>query len=549
MDYLKSQFDRIQRQLTGLSASHKMLSGALVVIMVMTLMMWGRYAGESEMVPLLDQSFAHDDLSRIVVELESRNIRYGMEGSRVLVPADRQIEALAHLSYQQLLPRNIAPGFDDVIKQLKPWDLQSKADMLFNRGKENALAAIIGAFPGVKNAAVVIDPNSKRRIGGGDTHPSATIIIWMRGGAPASQHLVNAAADVVAGAQAGLEVGRIKLSVDGKPRRIQGADGEGLDGDEALALIKQHEERLENKIREHLSFIPNLMVTVAVDIDIEKKESQSQVFDNDNTVVRELEVSKKTRQVTEGAPPADEPGGIASTGTAAANTEMDVASAQVGSSTESETQIKNQVKVGSKLEKISTPAGDAKSASASIRVPRSYFVNILRGGNPDAKEPDEAALDSLIRRELPKIRHAVMFTAQLKEESVSVDTYHDALPLQMAGAPEAVTTTAASLLLAGHSKEIALGSLAAISLFMVSMMVRKGAPAPAMTMPLMPPEGVALTEFDSTSADRGGSEGIDEMDLDEEAVHNQQMLDQVSTLVTENPDAAAALVQRWMNRS
>jgi flagellar biosynthesis/type III secretory pathway M-ring protein FliF/YscJ len=39
------------------------------------------------------------------------------------------------------------------------------------------------------------------------------------------------------------------------------------------------------------------------------------------------------------------------------------------------------------------------------------------------------------------------------------------------------------------------------------------------------------------------------MELDEDAVRTQQMLDQVATLVDENPDSAASLVRRWMVRN
>ena len=39
------------------------------------------------------------------------------------------------------------------------------------------------------------------------------------------------------------------------------------------------------------------------------------------------------------------------------------------------------------------------------------------------------------------------------------------------------------------------------------------------------------------------------MELDEDSVKAQQMLNQVSNLVAENPDAAANLVKRWLNRS
>ena len=42
---------------------------------------------------------------------------------------------------------------------------------------------------------------------------------------------------------------------------------------------------------------------------------------------------------------------------------------------------------------------------------------------------------------------------------------------------------------------------------------------------------------------------LDGMELDEDSVKAQQMLSQVANLVEENPDAAATLVKRWLNRS
>jgi flagellar biosynthesis/type III secretory pathway M-ring protein FliF/YscJ len=38
------------------------------------------------------------------------------------------------------------------------------------------------------------------------------------------------------------------------------------------------------------------------------------------------------------------------------------------------------------------------------------------------------------------------------------------------------------------------------------------------------------------------------MELDEDAVQTQQMLDQVSTMVKDNPEAAASLVKRWLHQ-
>ena len=46
-----------------------------------------------------------------------------------------------------------------------------------------------------------------------------------------------------------------------------------------------------------------------------------------------------------------------------------------------------------------------------------------------------------------------------------------------------------------------------------------------------------------------GNATLDGMELDDDAIKAQQMVEQVSTMVKENPDAAANLVKRWLNRS
>src|SRR5919112_1120335 len=98
MDFLKGQLDKIQQQLGGLNASQKMLTGSLIAIMVMTLLWWGRYAGTSELESLLPQTaLTTDDITRINTELKRIGITAKVDGSAVLVPADKRLDALASL--------------------------------------------------------------------------------------------------------------------------------------------------------------------------------------------------------------------------------------------------------------------------------------------------------------------------------------------------------------------------------------------------------------------------------------------------------------------
>src|SRR5436190_9466663 len=227
MDFLKNQAQKIQQQLAGLTASQKMLTAALVVIMVMTLLYWGRYAGTAEMEPLLDQAFNPQDVSRITAQLKAKGISYSVSGpDRILVSADRKMEALADLAYARLLPRNTETGFDQMVAKLSPWASAGERDALYNRGKEITCSKLISLFPDVEQADVVIDPTKKFHIGN-SIEPSATVTITMRDGAPARQ-VAEAAASVVAGAQAGLRPSHINVIVNGVPQRIRDASDGSL---------------------------------------------------------------------------------------------------------------------------------------------------------------------------------------------------------------------------------------------------------------------------------------------------------------------------------
>jgi flagellar biosynthesis/type III secretory pathway M-ring protein FliF/YscJ len=203
--------------------------------------------------------------------------------------------------------------------------------------------------------------------------------------------------------------------------------------------------------------------------------------------------------------------------------------------------------------------GDAPPVSASVRVPRSYFINVYKDTHKGA-DPDDASLDALVTDELSKISKDVQLCTGIKTpDAVTVNWYDDAAAAISLDAPSGssgggtVTT-----LLTSHVKDIGLGGLAVASLFMLMMMARKSAPAP---IPVAEPAGGAAAAAVRKGPQRlGGEEQVvgevgegektmDGMELDSEAVQTQQVIEQVSSMVAENPDAAATLVKRWLNRT
>ncbi len=317
MDLFKSQLDRIQKQLSALTPSQKMLTAAMVAIMVMTLVWWGRYAGEPEMEALLPQAISQDELPRVEMALDARGIKHSMSGDRLMVPADRKVEAVASLMYAHALPRNAKDGFDDVMKNINPFMSTSQSDKVWNRGKELTVSQIIREFPDVAEAHVMIDPTREVRIGGG-VDPSATVTISTRTGAKVSQQLVDAAADVVQGAQSSLPRSKIKVVVDGFPRRVRQDDaGNGMFPDDQQELIQRAELRLEDKIKNHLSYISGLMVSVTVKLNTTREVVDQKTFDPKNAISKETELHSKTSETTGGSGPGAEPG-VAANGKACA---------------------------------------------------------------------------------------------------------------------------------------------------------------------------------------------------------------------------------------
>lgn len=559
MDIVKNQLARIQQQLSGLTPSQKMLTAALVAIMVVTLLYWGRHAGTAEMEPVLDQPIAQNDIAPMKARLKSLGIDAVVQGDRLLVPSDRVYEAVAELAYSGTLPQDSETGFDQMVAKLSPWASASERDALQNRGKEITCAQIIRLFPGVQQAQVMIDPTSKGSIGK-RIEPSASVNITMREGAGSARKVAEAAAAVVSGAQASLTPGRINVVVNGNPQPIRAPGGAGdLGGsEEQLENLLWHKKLYEENILSVLPPIDDLRVAVSIKLNRDRVTTDQQLIDKENSLSK-IRSEKREESETQDPAPAQEPGAMPNVGGANTGMEIPFAGSGAGGSpgggtkmTKDESEFDNFA--GYTKTHTEHGMGDAKVVSASVRVPRSYFSTIWKQRNPD-KPIDSAAVEALAQEQINEFERLVRGSVGMDEKAmVVVSAFDDIIQLQPLAPPE-IATASIPLMIGNHSKEIALGGLALVSLFMVSMFVRRSAPVvppPAATGVTSGGSGGVVSQLLSGEAVAGeagdGKAMLDGMELDEESVRTQQMLDQVSTLVSDNPDAAASLVKRWLNR-
>jgi flagellar biosynthesis/type III secretory pathway M-ring protein FliF/YscJ len=550
MEVLKQQWLRIQQQMSGLTVSQRMLAASLVAIMVMTVLYWGRYAATPDRVAVLEQSFAAEQAARVVAELRSMNIDavVGSDG-RVMVPSDRKMDAFAAVAYQRMLPSDSVAAVDKIVGQMTLWDSSAKTDRLFNEKKEVMLAQTIQRFPGVAEAVVHIDP-AERKTFSAPSEPRASINIRMRENDRPTKKLVMAAADTVLGAQSGMKRSGISVIVDGVSYPLPDRDGESMMMSGEILETKQgYERHFAGKIREQLADIPNVFVAVTVDVNTRRTEQERSEVDPNNVIQKETQASNRSDESTQPTPGATDAGAIPNAGIA-----LPAGGGGGGSTLSNEEKTTFEVDYGRTRTRTFQPAGDGTVTAASVRVPRSHFLGIWRSLNPKAdNDPDEATLGNLMATQLAKIRRDVMACTGLKDEqAVTVDFYVDTepLPLNAGSGPSVPVMT----LVGSYGKEVALGAMALMAMFMVTGLVKKSSSTVHATAGTLSPEEQRNIERlagsdEIVGAAAEGATALEALELDDETSQTQQMVNQVSNMVKDNPDAAVSLVKRWLNRS
>lgn len=555
MDFLKSQLDRIQQQLSGLNASQKMLAACLVAIIVMTVAFWGGRAGTSETVPLY-KALDPEEAARIKNMLSMRGIDATIGAdNRVSVPIASLHDALSQLAGSEAMPKNRAIDFEAFMKGMNPFQSPSNFDASMNHFKQAQLAEAIRKIRGVKSAMVFINPIQRLGLSGNGVEPSATVTIFTSDPEAISQRVIDGVAGLVKGAQAGLTWSNIIVTVDGNIRRVSDPKHRGGEGPDGLLAVKEkYQQQYSRDIAEFLK-IPGLSVRVAFSIDPATTRTRSQSYDQKKSFNLESESGEKTMESIGGggATPSGEPGAMPNVGMTLAGNAGGAGGATV---TESDSKTKFEVFPTNTVKESEKPASLGPATGAAMLVPRSYVVKELKRGRPNAPEPDEAAIEAWLMKKRPSFQDTVKQAVGLASATtVSVDLYSDDPPAQLddAAVAAAASSTASLAAMAGtHSREIMLGGLAVVSLFMVSMMVRKGGAAvvalPASVHINAPTPLLNATEHLAGEAGESKSM-LNAMELDADAVHAQQMVDQVAAMVEDNPDAAAGLVKRWMSRA
>jgi flagellar biosynthesis/type III secretory pathway M-ring protein FliF/YscJ len=413
-------------------------------------------------------------------------------------------------------------------------------------------------------------------LGAATRKPTAQVTVFTKQGGNLDQGSVDALADLVAGSVAGLEVGDVKIIHGSSGRRYRANQAGDFGATTYLEQAAKVEERIQNKIVEHLSpFMPNVIVSVNAIVDASRKESRTDsVLPKGEGTQALLKSESTTTQTSTESSSAAEPG-------VGANIGLDInrgggAGRSNTSNETSDTQYENLP--GHKVETRIDAQGKPLKINVAVSVPKDYVSQIIASksgtvgaaaaGGAAANAPSDADIEAAWQAERPKLEAMLRPLIETEVSQSAGAATASAGNLVVSLIPVAMISPAAGpgntagiggILssgggvggLMGNSlvKQIALGGLAAMSIGLMLLMVKKAGKAQALPTaeelvgipPALEPGSDLVGEADETDTAMSGIE------VDDDELKISKMLEQVSELVKTNPSSAATVFNRWMS--
>jgi len=548
MEFLRKMVSSTQAHFSGLGTSQKLAVGLCVVVMAGALAWMFQWSGEPEWVPVLPgQLWSEEELesAKKVLSPEEHKVL----GRQLLVPANRRRAIRSKLGQSGALPSDTRIGFESLMKETSPWKSQTQQSREWVVAYGNQLAIDLEGWKGVHSAQVILQMPKRRGLGAKAVKPSASVSIGLDSGSVMDGNFVRAIGHFVSGAT-GIAPESVQI-VDTNTHKSHRVHGPGSPlGDDLLEVRRQKEQYFQENIAQLLG-IQGLRVTVFAELETDRRRETERT----PTEGKSIEKRETKEETIENRKPSATDPGVQPNTSVALSTASQVEEME---NTSRETEFLSDL--GEKMTTTEFTVGALKSLTASINVPRAWLAGVFqRQPENEGKTPTDKDIDTIAEKEFKKIRSLVLNAiGSVDEKTVAVDWF-DGSMIQLAeaggGAGVAEAGSMAGVLKA-YGRQGGLALLAVTSLVMMLMMVRRG-PASALRSRDRHP---ALAEPDeelgmlSSGIETIGEAAVSETvmegrEVDESTIQTEQQVEQVASLVRENPDLAANLIGKWITSS
>lgn len=551
MDRLRYLISQISTQLGVLTVSQRLAIGLCAALVATSLLWLMQWSATPDLMPLTNYEFSYDELSQAREVLKGEEDKYRIVGKKIYAATTERDRLLLKLSGAGALPEGSLMSLEELVKTTDPFMSPEELQLKENYARGNTIAQMMMAYPFVQQAQVLINPKRIRRLGAQQSDvPTASVSVMLRPGTEMEKPLVETFAKLVSGAVPGLKPCNVNVTDARSGRTFNMPRPEDGAGGDLYEMERKRESDLKNKILDALA-IPGLLLAVSVELDPsmttktvyrhDKPQPKSEKTLTDENKSSEVAAAETGVQANMGSALTAAPGGQNST-KEESNTEYFPASLR-------------------EEERVQAGAWALKSVTASVSIPRSYVVGLYQANNAGGAEPKDEDIKADRDAQIARVKSAVARIINARNpDDVMVDVHPDMTwkqggpswtqtPAGVA-ATEATTVAGTMDMVRGYGPQVGLGVLALASLIMMMRIVRKSAELSPIRKFEEPDE---QDEEDTLSVGQypvGEAQLTDSFltgkEVDEKTMLHQQLSQEVSKMVSEDPRAAADLIKRWI---
>lgn len=553
MDFLNKAWAQVADLFRSMSPGARITSALLLAVVVVSLAFLFKSQSFGPDVYLMNgEHFSPSEMEAMLGAFGKANLdSYEVEGTRVRIPRSQQGKYLTALVDGNALPGNYFSYIDKANDGGSILDSPQVREQKQRTAKQKLLSEVIGAMQGIESAVVLYDSDVK----GGSLKKekifTASVSVKPKGSEQLNEQQVYSIRRLVAGAVAGMDAERVTVADLNSGKTFYGSPEGGMGSamDDIYGQRKRmYEQDWTAKVLSALAHIPGVSVAANVELDPTQDSREEQVHHETKTVP--FQVTEKTSSRTmDGSGPGGRVGAVAQTANAPASLNVKTAKGSHEEEEQSEQTTVNAVP-GKRTEKR-THGLTPQRVAVAVNIPTSYFKKVWLERNPPdpagpPKTPDPKDLDP-IRKEV--IASTTKQVATLipqpagvadKTELVTVTEVQD---IVSPAPPEPDAKQQAMGWLAQNWSTLAVAVVALACLMMLRSMLR-ATPAESAPLPVM--QEAQKTEAETPD---GQSEDQPAPRLKRARKPGVSLRDELTSLVSEDPDAAANILRSWIGNA
>ncbi|QDU93976.1 hypothetical protein [Lignipirellula cremea] len=553
MDFINKAYGQVVDVFQSLTLGARITSALLLAIVVISLAFLFRVQVSSGDEYLFgNREFSNSELAAMESAFAAGGLNESeIKGYRMQVPRSQKnlyLQALNDANFQ--LEQH--GGFENsaIVDSSSPFVTDKQREFKNKAAREKELALIVKRMRDIDNATVQIDEQRKSGLRS-EVEKTALVAVQTTGGRALEGERVRAIRETIAGAVAGLDSKNITVTdmQTGLAYRGMSADGMPLASDSPYATHKnQYENVWKEKILRHLSAIPGVNVEVNVELNPQlRNEEISRKIDGKpvSVAIKESTKGETTKGAARGGRPGAVPNGVSNTAASLVETESQRSESEL-------TENNSEQRLLPSTDHIvrTTAPLTPERVTASIDVPQSYFHKIWMRDNPpvegeEPKTPQPTDLKKIEEGVIKKIEESIVNLLPSVPPGVDpypqvvVTTYPD---MPIAAPPAEDMVAQATTWLGGNWRTVGMILFGLFGLMMLRSMVRSAAPEPS--------EEEAAARLSDPAAEGDEDDDEEKEETNELKRRFEQggpnLRSDLTQLVTDDPDAAAAVLSKWI---